>query len=83
MSKKGSLRQTYNKKTKANTKVYDLNQRAFQALNNLAIVCATFEHAGANLEVEISEETCSLLTYVLLWKSLRKLYSTRNACKVN
>ena len=34
---------------KANTKVYDLNQRTMQALNNPAIVYATFEQAGANL----------------------------------
>ena len=36
--------------------MYDLNQRTMQALNNLAIVYATFEQAGANLEVAISEE---------------------------
>ena len=35
--------------------MYDLNQRTMQALNNLTIVHATFEQAGANLEVEISE----------------------------
>ena len=36
--------------------MYDLNQRTTQALNNLAIENATFEQAGANLEVETSEE---------------------------
>ena len=36
--------------------VYDLNQRTMEALNNPALVYATFEQAGANLEVEISEE---------------------------
>ena len=36
--------------------MYDFNQRTVQALNNFAIVYATFEQVGANLEVEISEE---------------------------
>ena len=54
-SKKGSLSQTCKKNSEANTKVYGLNQRTMQALNNLALVYATFQQAGANLEVGFSE----------------------------
>ena len=36
--------------------MYGLNQRTMQALNDLALAFATFEQAGANLEVEFSEE---------------------------
>ena len=55
-SREGSLSQTYKNSTEANTKVYDLNQRTMQAHNNLALIFASFEPSGANLEVEISEE---------------------------
>ena len=33
----------------------DLNQKTMQALNNLALVHATFEQTGANMEVGFSE----------------------------
>ena len=42
-----SFTPTNKKNTEANTKVHDLNQRTMQALNNLAIVFATFAQAGA------------------------------------
>ena len=67
-SKTGSPSQTYKKISEANTKVYDLNQRTTQALYNLALVYATFEQAGANLELEFSEETCSSPMCVRQWK---------------
>ena len=35
--------------------MYDLKQKTMQALNTLAVVCATFEKASADLEVENSE----------------------------
>ena len=54
-SRKGSLSQTNKRNIEANTKVYDLNQKALQALSNLALVYASFEEAGADLEVEASE----------------------------
>ena len=54
-----------------------------QALNNLAIVHATFEQAGANLEVEISEGDLLFADVRTAWKSLQKLNSIRNICKVN
>ena len=50
----GKIPWTISCNTEANTKVYDFNQRMMQALNNLALIGATFEQAVANLEVEIS-----------------------------
>ena len=54
-SRTGSLSQTYKKNTEANTKVCDLSRKTMQALSNLTLVCARFEEAGADLEVETSE----------------------------
>ena len=69
------------KKTEANTKLYDLNQRTMQGLNNIAIVYATFEQVGANLEVETAEGEM-LFADVRTAKCLQKLNSTRNVCNV-
>ena len=70
--------------TEANAKVYDFNQRTMQALNHLAFVHATFEHVGANWEVEISEGDLLFPDVpAAMGTSCRSSNSTRNDCKVN
>ena len=53
-NKKGSLSQTYKKKTEENAKVCGLNQKTMQALESLAAVAA-FEKAGEDLNKGNSE----------------------------
>ena len=54
-NEKGSLSQTHKKNTEANAKIYDPSWKAMQPLETLAAVCAVFEKAGENRNVENSE----------------------------
>ena len=66
-SRKGSFGQTHKKNTWAYTKVFHFNQKTMQALSNLALVHASFEEAGADVEVESS--------------SRRQAYGTGRTCR--
>ena len=63
-SKKGSVSQTYKTNSEANTKVYDLNHRTMQDLNNFAIVYATLNKLVQLGRSRFLRRTCSSPTCV-------------------